>query len=215
VCGAIAVIHENLTRSGQLNGNKDFEALGSMVETLNKIASLELKQSTDEPQLVGIDLVEILSDLRIVIDRFCEEAGITVNWDIPAELPLVWADRHRLLQVLLNLTKNSKRALESADIKQIDISASAENGHVCIRVADSGPGISAVEKLFQPFQQGAEATGLGLYLSRALMRSLRGDLRHDSTVPGCCFVIEFARAGTLERNGVRADNHVKDQAAIS
>ena len=215
VCGAIAVIHENLTRSGRLNGNKDFEALGSMVETLNKIASLELKQSTDEPHLVGIDLVETLGDLRIVLDPYCEEAGISVNWNIPPELPLVWADRHRLLQVLLNLTKNSKRALENANVKQIDISAWTGDARVAIRVTDSGPGITSVEKLFQPFQQGAAATGLGLYLSRALMRSLRGDLRHDPGVPGCSFVIEFAIAGVPERNGARTEQNVKDPAAIS
>ena len=214
VCGAIAVIHENLVRSGRLNGNKDFEALGSMVETLNKIASLEVKQSTGEPHLAGTDLVETLGDLRIVLDPYCEEAGITVNWDIPPALPLVWADRHRLLQVLLNLTKNSKRALETAEVKQIDISASAGGGRVLIRVTDTGPGITSVEKLFQPFQQGAEATGLGLYLSRALMRSLRGDLRHDPAVPGCSFVIEFAVAGAPEKDAERTEQHVKDQAAI-
>ncbi len=215
VCGAIAVIHENLIRSGRLNGNKDFEALGSMVETLNKIASLELKQSTEEPHLVGMDLVETLGDLRIVLDPYCEEAGIAVSWAIPAELPPVWADRHRLLQVLLNLIKNSKRALEAAEVKQIDISACRTGGSVSIRVTDTGPGIASVEKLFQPFQQGAEATGLGLYLSRALMRSLQGDLRHDPTVPGCSFVVEFAIAGALEKSAGRTERNVKDQAAIS
>jgi len=215
VCGAIAVIHENLIRSGRLNGNKDFEALGSMVETLNKIASLELKQSTEEPHLVGMDLVETLGDLRIVLDPYCEEAGIAVSWAIPAELPPVWADRHRLLQVLLNLIKNSKRALEAAEVKQIDISACRTGGRVTIRVTDTGPGIASVEKLFQPFQQGAEATGLGLYLSRALMRSLQGDLRHDPTVPGCSFVVEFGIAGALEKSAGRTEQNVKDQAAIS
>jgi len=214
VCGAIAVIHENLIRSRRLNGNKDFEALGSMVETLNKIASLELKQSTGEPQLCGIDLAETLGDLRIVLDLYCQEAGVSVHWDIPLDLPPVWADRHRLLQVLLNLTKNSKRAMERADAKQLDISASLENGRVWIRVTDTGPGISSVEKLFQPFQQGAEATGLGLYLSRALMRSLRGDLRHDPTVPGCSFVIELAIAGSPEKDQERTEQNARNPTAI-
>jgi signal transduction histidine kinase len=116
---------------------------------------------------------------------------------------------------LLNLIKNSKRALETADFKQIDISASSSGGRVFIRVTDTGPGIASVEKLFQPFQQGAEATGLGLYLSRALMRSLRGDLRHDPAVSGCSFVIEFAVAGAPEKSAERTEQNVKDQAAIS
>ena len=56
VCGAIAIIYENLVRSGALTGTKDFEALGSLVETLNKIASLELKQSASDSEIGGIDL---------------------------------------------------------------------------------------------------------------------------------------------------------------
>jgi two-component system sensor kinase FixL len=213
VCGAIAVIHENLVRGGRLNGNKDFEALGSMVETLNKIASLELKQSTQELQLSGIDLVETLGDLRIVLDPYCQEAGVSVNWEIPAELPRVWADRHRLLQVLLNLTKNSKRALEGADVKKLSISACSKGDRVCIRVADTGPGIRSTETLFQPFQQGAEATGLGLYLSRALMRSLRGDLRHDPAAPGCCFLIELALADSVQKTSQWTNQNADEASA--
>ena len=58
VCGAIGVMHENLSRQGSLRGNKDFDALGSLVETLAKIASLELKQSTGRFEPGGVDLHE-------------------------------------------------------------------------------------------------------------------------------------------------------------
>jgi two-component system, LuxR family, sensor kinase FixL len=102
------------------------------------------------------------------------------------------------LQVLLNLTKNSRRALEDTDLKQIDISVAVEHRIVSIRVCDTGPGIAQTEKLFQPLQKGADATGLGLFLSRAFMRSFGGDLRYDPGTPGCCFVIELSIAGTVE-----------------
>jgi signal transduction histidine kinase len=207
VCGAISVIYENLVRSGSLNGNKDFEALGSLVETLHKIASLELKQSATDQEVSRSDLSEILDDWRIVLEPYCQEADIEVHWSIPPDLPPVWADRHRLLQVLLNLTKNSQRALEDAAVKRIDISVSAGPGVVSIRVTDSGPGISSTEKLFQPFQKGADSTGLGLFLSRAFMRSSRGDLRHDPAVPGCSFVIELAVAGPAQAIYGRAGKH--------
>jgi PAS domain S-box-containing protein len=214
VCGAIAVIHENLVRNGRLNGNQDVEALGPMVEMLSRIASVELKQSAGEPQVCRINLPETLGDLRIVLNPYCQEAGVAVHWDIPAGLPPVWGDRHRLLHVLLNLVRNSKRALEEAEVKKIDISASLGNGVVSIRVTDTGPGISAQANLFQPFQPGAAATGLGLYLSRAFMRSLRGDLRHDPTVPGCCFVIDLAVAGHAERDITNGEQDATDQTAV-
>ncbi len=111
------------------------------------------------------------------------------------------ADRHSLLQVLLNVTKNSQRALESAAHKAIDISARAGLDGVVVRIADTGPGIPPGQKLFQPLQKGADATGLGLYLSRAFMRSFRGDLRHDPTYPGCCFVLELIVLADIEERG--------------
>jgi PAS domain S-box-containing protein len=198
VCGAITIMHENLVRSGILSGNQDFEALGALVETLNRIASMELTQSSNRPQAAIIDLSGALDDFRIVLEPCCHEADISLHWDIPKELPAVWADRHRLLQVLLNLTQNSEHALRDAEVRRIDISATVGKGVVSVRVTDTGPGINSVPKLFQPFQQGAESTGLGLYLSRAFVRSFRGELRHDPSVPGCSFVIELAMAGSGE-----------------
>lgn len=192
VCSAIDVIYQNLARNGSVAKNQDFEALGSLVKALNKIASLELRQSTGGFEAKIVDLAEILDEARIVLEPYCAESDIAMNWKIPEKLPHVWADRQGLLQVLLNLTKNSLRALGNADLKRIDVSVTVEHGVATIRVADTGPGIASAEKLFQPLQKGAEATGLGLFLSRAFMRSLRGDLRYDPEAPGCCFVIELA-----------------------
>jgi PAS domain S-box-containing protein len=214
VCGAITIMHENLVRSGVLRGNQDFEALGSLVETLNRIASMELTQSSSKSQAGMIDLSEALDDLRIVLEPCCHEADIAVHWDIAKELPPVWADRHRLLQVLLNLTQNSERALRDADVKRIDVSASVGQGVVSVRVTDTGPGIGSIPKLFQPFQQGAESTGLGLYISRAFVRSFRGELRHDPSMPGCSFVIELAMAGSGELQQERIGGNGTNTAVV-
>ena len=200
VCSAIGVIYENLARNGCFGKNQDFEALGSLVETLKKIASLELRQSTRGFQAQVVDLTEVIDDLMIVLEPYCAESDITMHWNIPGNLPCVWADRHSLLQVFLNLTKNSQRALEAADLKRIDVSVVVEPQVVWMRVCDNGPGIASPEKLFQPLQKGAESTGLGLFLSRALMRSFGGDLRHDPQAAGCCFVIELPIAGVDEED---------------
>jgi two-component system sensor kinase FixL len=196
ICGAIGVMHENLARQGVLRHNQDFDALGSLVETLAKIASVDLKQSTHSSEAgeASVDLHDVLTDLRIVLEPTCEESGIDLRWDLPEHLPLVQADRHSLLQVLLNLTKNSQRALQPISEKIISVSVSVQKDGVRLRVSDNGPGIPPGHKLFQPLQKGADATGLGLYLSRAFMRSFRGDLRHDAACPGASFVIDLATA---------------------
>jgi len=206
VCGAIGVVHENLARGGTLAGNQDFEALGSLVETLTKIASLELKQSTS-PEPGYIDLHEVLADLRIVLEPHCEESEIELLFEIPEQLPLVKADRHSLMQVLLNVTKNSQRALESAELKRIEISAQTSGDGVSIRITDSGPGIAPGRRLFQPLQKGADATGLGLFLSRAFMRSFRGDLRYDAEHPGCSFVLELTAAHESDEHAAAPIEH--------
>jgi PAS domain S-box-containing protein len=198
VCSAITVIYENLARHEDLRKNQDFEALGSLVEALNKIASLELRKSASGFEAKIVDLAQILEEARIVLEAYCAESDISISWSIPEKLPSVWTDRHSLLQVLLNLAKNSRRALEEADLKRIDISVGLEHGIVSIRVCDTGPGIAPAEKLFQPLQKGAEETGLGLFLSRAFVRSFGGDLRYDPQSPGCCFVIELAIADIAE-----------------
>jgi two-component system sensor kinase FixL len=145
----------------------------------------------------------------------CQEASIAVHWYIPDDLPPVWADRHTLLQALLNLTKNSQRALEDAEVKKIDIVVAVQGPQASIRITDSGPGIHSTEKLFQPFQKGAESTGLGLFLSRAFVRSFHGDLRHDPSVPGCSFVIDLTVAGPAETSYGHAGAHGTHQTLIA
>ncbi len=193
LCGAIAVVHANLGRNRFFAENEDYRALGTLVEGLEKISSLELRQSAAE-SMHGVDLAVVLDELRIVIGPALRDSGIEVIWHVPGALPQVWAEGQVLLQVFLNLIKNASRALESSSDKRITITASAEAQRVLVRVEDTGPGVAAPERLFRPFQSGAESTGLGLYISRALVRGFRGDLSYEKRARGSCFTITLAVA---------------------
>ncbi len=193
VCGAISVVYENLSRHGELAQNEDFRALGDLVEGLGKIATLELHQSAGSEELAPVNLGSVLDELRIVTGPPLRESGVLVRWDVPEVLPRVWADHHNLLQVLLNLTKNSLRALQDQEVKEFRVSTCVEGERVVVRVRDTGHGIPNPERLFQPFQEGAEATGLGLYISRALVRTFNGDLRYEPGPAGCCFALDLTR----------------------
>jgi two-component system sensor kinase FixL len=214
VCNAMAIVYQNLVRSGHLAGNKDIEALGALVGTLGQIASTELTQSTEASEAIGLDLADTLADLRLVLDPYCEEAEIALHWAIPIDLRAVWANRHRLLQVLLNLMRNSERAMADLDVKRIKVTLSGSGDVVSIRVTDTGPGLGSADHLFEPFQQGADSTGLGLYLSRALLRSFGGDLRYDPTVPECSFVIDLIVANAHEMNVHGTDAHGTNPIAV-
>ncbi len=191
LCGAIAVVHANLGRDRTFAENDDYRALGTLVEGLEKISSLELRQSAAE-SMHGVDLACVLDELRIVIGPALRDSGIDVIWRVPGALPQVWAEGQVLLQVFLNLIKNATRALESSPDKRITITASAEGQRVNVRVEDTGHGVAMPERLFRPFQSGAESTGLGLYISRALVRGFRGDLSYETRARGSCFTITLA-----------------------
>ena len=107
---------------------------------------------------------------------------------------MVVGDRYGLQQVFLNLARNSQRAMESTEKKQLTISSEIETGAVIIRFEDTGVGIPSPYELFKPFQPGANATGLGLYVSRAILRSFGGELRFEPRAEGCCFAVSLARA---------------------
>lgn len=192
VCGAIAAVHKNLQRTPSLIGDKDFEALGNLVLALERLASVNLTQSSS--QATEVDLAVLLDELKIVVTPSLQEEEIAAHWAVEPGLPLVWADRSSLMQVFLNLISNSTRALSKKSIRKLRISAESVGDQVHVRVFDNGGGVLQTEHLFHPFQAGAEATGLGLYMSRAFARSFGGELRYIPLADGACFVVELRQA---------------------
>jgi two-component system, LuxR family, sensor kinase FixL len=193
VCGAIAVVHSKLARDEQMMRNEDFRALGTLVQGLEKMAGLELRQTTQSVS-ESVDLRSVLEELRIVIEPSFHESEMTIHWEIPEALPRVWADRQALLQAFLNVAKNSQRALKEVDRKELVVRTTFETNSVIVRFIDTGPGIVNPGQLFEPFQPGAQASGLGLYLSRTFVRAFQGDLEYEPQPEGCCFAVVLALA---------------------
>ena len=192
VCGAIAMVHQNLARSGALAQNKDFEALGTLILALEKIAAMDLRQTAN--QAASVDLNSLLEELRIVVESSLQESGIEARWEVEPEIPAVWADRQSLMQVFLNLVKNSERAMLRQPRRELTVAVKTEKDRILVQFRDTGGGVENPERLFRPFQQGAQATGLGLYLSRAFTRTFRGDLRYEPEPHGSSFVVELSPA---------------------
>ena len=188
LCSAMLVVHKNLSGVKQLEHNEDFQALSTLIQSLEKVSAMELRPTTAQ-NADAVDLTSVLDEFRVLIDTAYRESDMFVEWDVPATLPLVWADRYGLVQVFLNLAKNSQRAMQSTDTKRLRVIASAEENTVVIRFEDTGIGISSPENLFRPFQRGADSTGIGLYMSRAIMRSFGGELKFEPRDRGCCFAI--------------------------
>jgi PAS domain S-box-containing protein len=199
ICGAIGVVHQNMARDSTLRDNADFEALGGLVVALEQLASLDLRQVASNA--ASIDLASLLAELRIIMEPQLREQGIDVTWSVEPRLPAVWADRSSLIQVFLNLIKNSQRAMQSSSQPALQIGASRTGSRVLVEVTDSGNGVAHPERLFRPFQTQAEATGLGLYVSRAFLRSFHGDLRYKPNAAGAggaTFIVDLEVAAAVE-----------------
>ncbi len=196
LCSAISVLYAN-AGGPSAAANLELPGLDHLIKGLARIASLELNPS-ETTQLDTVSVSDVLSDLRIVAEPSWIEAGGTIHWDAPAELPRVLADRQGLLQVLLNLTQNSLRAVQDSNEKNLSVGVTVGPERVSVKLQDSGAGVKNPQMLFQPFQPGATSTGLGLYISRSLLRSYGGELKFDPQDRGAAFVVELVRAGNRD-----------------
>ncbi len=107
----------------------------------------------------------------------------------PRHLPLVWADRDRVEEVLTNLVDNAAKYSQEGTL--ISVSAHAEGAALVISIQDEGAGIAPEElkKIFDKFyrveRDDARQTyghGLGLYISRKLIQAMSGKLWGESVI---------------------------------
>lgn len=193
ICAAIAVVQENLRAKLPLEGmSEDFEALRQLVTTLERMASLELSLTRRQPSKVRLD--SFLRELQIILMPSLRESGIALEWRVDEHLPEVWADQQSLLQVFLNLVRNAEKALVSVNHARLVLSTERREGLVQVRVSDNGPGVKDAASLFRPFGGGPSNSGLGLYLSRAMMLSFHGNLVYEPSASGATFVVEMIPA---------------------
>ena len=121
----------------------------------------------------AIDLVSY----RFIIDE------ISIEGRLDPSLPAVVGDANRLEQVVVNLLSNGLDALRLIKPPRrltVDSFVDPRLGRVCVTVTDNGPGVAAevAQRLFRPFAstKGRRGTGLGLYISRQLVREAEGEL---------------------------------------
>lgn len=192
LCSAISAVYSNMADRPAAGRSDELQGLDHLVKGLARLASLELHPREAE-SLEAVPLKDVLNDLRIIVESSWSEAGGTTRWELPSEMPRVMAERHGLLQVFLNLAHNSQRAVQETPVRELTVSVSTSADAAVVRFQDSGCGIADPQKLFQPFQPGADCTGLGLYISRSLLRSYGGELRFEPQDQGACFSVDLLR----------------------
>jgi two-component system sensor kinase FixL len=125
------------------------------------------------------------------------ELGIAIEHDI-ATLPPLLTDRHKVIEILLNLVSNARHALRDSDRpdKRLRIRAEAVgDDRVRVHVEDNGPGIAPEhrDRVFRlGFTTKPDGNGIGLHASAIAAQQLGGTLSYHSDGPG------FGATFTLE-----------------
>lgn len=140
-----------------------------------------------EPKLQSFPVAELVARVENLSVKQIEEAGGTLHTRVDPPMLELHADPQLVEQVMINLVLNAIDAIEGTTDGHIEIDASVDaRNHIVIRVTDNGRGIveDALEKIFIPFYSTKkDGSGIGLSLSRQIMRLHHGDLTAHST-PG-------------------------------
>lgn len=174
----------------------EIDLLNSLVKDVRAAAAVEREDFKVEP--CSLPLGELLADAESYANVLSGNHPVSVEFRGTLDAcDRVWADRQRVGQVLRNILSNA--AKYSPEGAPIEVRAVRRSGRIRVEVTDHGPGIHPedVSRIFEKFGRGRDrqgrkvaGAGLGLYLSRRIIRAHGGDLALK-TAPGEGSVFSF------------------------
>ena len=188
---------------------KEVASLAQHVSHIKEIVAMQQTYARSSGCYEKVAPAELLEDVLGIVRSGLKRHGIAVQID-SEELPPITTDRHKVLQILMNLLRNAKDALTmSGDAhRQITIVMQrVGEKHIALRVADTGIGIPAAY-LLRIFSHGfttkKDGHGFGLHSSALAAKQLRGSLMVESggTNAGAVFTLELPiEIGTFAEEG--------------
>ncbi|MBA2742943.1 MAG: PAS domain S-box protein [Chthoniobacterales bacterium] len=182
---------------------REVDQLGRNIEHIKEVVAMQQSYAKVSGVFENLAAEELVADAIAMNAGAFERHGITVERHCDP-VPLVCVDRHKVLQILINLVRNGKHALTDsgrAD-KRLSISiASKTEETVCITVTDNGVGISP-ENLTRIFGHGfttrKDGHGFGLHSGANAAQEIGGSLTASSQGlgKGASFVLELPAART-------------------
>ncbi len=133
-----------------------------------------------KPEKQDIDLKKVLEETLALREYDLKVSNITLERDLPDNMPPVVADPHQLEQVFLNVINNALDAmLESNSSGVLKVRGFRRNNFVCVEFDDSGPGIKDPTRIFDPFYTTktiGKGTGLGLSICYGIIKEHGGEI---------------------------------------
>jgi two-component system sensor histidine kinase HydH len=160
------------------------EYLQTMVEECRRLEKLvrDLLSYARQEDLspTSFSLTGLIQECIHQTEETSKGEKIPIQWESPGEIVL-YADRDKFKQVLLNLLQNAIEAQEPGG--SITLEASQENGKMVLWIKDRGKGMDqeTLKKIFQPFfTSKSKGTGLGLAIVKKLVEQMGGELYVNS-----------------------------------
>jgi len=132
------------------------------------------------------DLNRIIDDAVKMQEGALEKRGVYVEKSLEANLPQLCIDKSRLVQVLVNLIKNSyesiKQLADQNREKRITLKSFREGGRIGFEINDTGAGIAPDEiaSIGELGNSHKDSSGFGLYYSKAFIEANNGTLTVSS-----------------------------------
>ena len=167
-------------QTGLITIEKRSEGLLHFVHDYRKLARVP------KPTLKPVKVKALFQQLDTLLRTEMGHQQVQFALYVPREDIEINADAELISQVLINLIKNAMEACSGCENPKVEVYTyydPMENNRVCIDVKDNGPGIpdEVLDKIFVPFYTTKkEGSGIGLSLSRQIMRLHRGTLRVTS-----------------------------------
>ena len=185
--GAIRTLSENaaefMRRGDAETAARNLAIVGQLTEQMGGIISPLKSFARKSPaRPAAVDIGHAIDAALFLFDQRLKKAAVTVNREFGPKSAIAWCDQNRLQQVLVNLIGNALDAMAGQPVRQLGFTVTArDGGGIALAVSDSGEGFSdeALAHLFEPFfttKQPGEGLGLGLTISRDILRDFGGDL---------------------------------------
>jgi C4-dicarboxylate-specific signal transduction histidine kinase len=167
---------------------KELDQLGRNIEHIKEIVAMQQSYARVTGVLEDVPPDRLIEDaLQINTQSFARHGIHIARQFEPA--PAVRVDKHKALQIIINLLRNAKHAVEGVHNidPRIGIAMDRVNGHVRIRVTDNGVGIERqnMTKIFQHgFTTKKTGHGFGLHSGALAAKEMGGSLSAHSDGPG-------------------------------
>ncbi|MCX6118612.1 MAG: ATP-binding protein [Proteobacteria bacterium] len=141
---------------------------------------------------------QVITELRELLSSTAVVDKVNIQFPEISDDITVQTTPQSLTQIMFNLVFNAFDAVQSLHEKWIEIHVALDHDWVTIHVVDSGHGIPdpIADQMFDRFfttKSDKLGNGLGLHVSRAIIRDIGGDLYHDKVSPHTTFVLKIPR----------------------